>query len=139
MKPRVFFDEDVILDILLKRDGFSPAMEILQKGVDMEIEVCTSFLTMSKIAAFLQQHTIKSATPVLDQLLSLFEIMPMDEYQFRDALTLSGPDIEIKLQIVCAVRAKCSHIVTRRPQAYRIGKDSNYYWNLPIIATPEQL
>ena len=139
MKPRVFFDTDVILDVLLKRDGFSPILEILQKGVDMEIETCTSILTMSSISSFIQKQSIKSTTPILNQIMSLMEILEMDENQFRDAVELSGPSIEAKLQIVCAVRSKCTHIVTRRSSLYRIGKDDYYYWNLPAIVSPEQL
>lgn len=139
MKPIVFLDTDVILDILLERDGFAPALQILQMSVDEDLTACTSSLTMTEIARVLATQVPNAMISTLQQLLSILEILPVGGEEFETATLLSGRNFEANLQAACAVRYNCTHIATRRSNAYRIGPGDAPSWHLPTIVTPEQL
>ena len=139
MKPIVFLDTDVILDILLERDGFAPALLILQMSADEDLTACTSSLTMVDIVRVLTEQVPNAMLSTLQQMLSIIEILPVDGEQFETATLLSGHCFEANLQAACAVRYNCTHIATRRPNAYRISAGELSSWHLPAIVTPEQL
>ena len=47
---RVFLDTNIILDLLLERDGFQDSATIFQMQEDGKIRLCVSFLTMVNVA-----------------------------------------------------------------------------------------
>jgi len=86
---RVFVDTNVILDVLLQRDGFwQNSMKIFQ-------------LT----------HPI--ARQAIEMLLNLFEIVGIGNEDLRSALSITIDDFEDALQAHCAIKIGADAIITR--------------------------
>ena len=121
MKPRVFLDTNVLMDLLLQRPGFEYSAQILQAGEDGRIELCCSILTMANLA-FILRKTVTPArlAPSLMQIQSLLTVLPMDSEQLSEALGMDGKDFEDILQAVCAAKAGCTAIITDNQKDYQI-------------------
>lgn len=142
MKPKVFLDTNILLDLLLERPGFEDAAEILQAGEDGRIELYCSFLTMANVAFILRKNTTPARlAPTLMQIKSLIRVLPMDAGQLDDACWIAGRDFEDALQAVCAHAAGCTHIVTRNVADYRFSASNGRAVDLstyPAVCTPEE-
>ena len=55
MKRRVFFDTNIMLDLIQERPGYDAAARILQKQENGELEVCMSTLAIADIAYVLRK------------------------------------------------------------------------------------
>ena len=139
MNPRVFFDTNIMLDLIQERPGFSAAARILQKQENGEITVCMSILSMADIAYVLRKTVPASLiVPTLKQISSIVEIVPMDDKQLQEAFLLDGPDFEDLMQFSCAVANNCSIIITHNPRDFRIRKGMLDHLTMPDIMTPEE-
>ena len=138
MSLRVFFDTNVMLDLIQERPGYEDAARVLQLQEDGRIEVCLSTLSMANIAYVLRKTVPNSLiVPTLKQISSLVTIVPMDDTQLQEALLLDGPDVEDLFQAVCAKYAGCDILLTHNIRDYRIGKGLHESYQLPVIQTPE--
>ena len=139
MNPRVFFDTNIMLDLIQERPGFSAAARILQKQENGEIKVCMSILSMADIAYVLRKTVpVTLIVPTLKQISSIVEIVPMDDKQLQEALLMDGPDFEDLMQLSCAVANNCSVILTHNPRDFRIRKGLLDHFTMPDIMTPEE-
>ena len=138
MKPRVFFDTNIMLDLILERPGYEDAARILQMQEDGDIEVCLSVLSVANIAYVLRK-TVPHAliAPTLKQISSVVRVLPMDDSQLQHALLLDGPDMEDLLQIVCAKAEGCPVLLTHNTRDFRIRKGLHETFVIPEIQTPE--
>lgn len=132
MKPKVFLDTNILLDLFLERPGFEDAARVLQAGEDGRIELFCSFLTMANLA-FILRKTVPSArlVPSLWQIRSLMKVLPMDDAQLSEACQIDGRDFEDILQAVCAQKGGCTHIVTRNA--------ADFSFSPLTVCTPEEL
>ena len=140
MKPKVFLDTNILMDLLLERPGFEDAAVILQAGEDGCIELCCSCLTMANLAFILRKNTTPvRLAPTLMQIKSLVSVLPMDAGQLDEACWISGRDFEDILQAACAHAAGCTHIVTRNTADYRFSASADAAVDLssfPAVCTP---
>lgn len=138
MKPRLFLDTNVLLDVLLERPGYEAVLEILQLGADGKASLCVSFLSMANIAFVLRKdQNGLILSPTLKQISILAEVLPMDQAQLQRSFLLAGPGFEDILQAVCAESGQCSAIITRNPKDYQIQKGLCPDWATPKVLTPE--
>lgn len=138
MIPRLFLDTNILLDILLERPGYEPALDILQLSADKEATLCTSYLSMANIAYVLRkEYSGGILLPTLKQISSLVEILPMDNTQLQKAILLSGPDFEDILQAVCADSSGCRIILTHNIKHFAIHRGLAGDWIQPEVLTPE--
>lgn len=139
MIPRLFLDTNILLDILLARQGYESGLELLQAGVDGAVSLHTSVLSMANIAYLLRKDQSGLVLPpTMKQISSLLDILPMNQDQFHRALFLAGPDFEDILQAVCAEAGDCSVIVTHNPRHFHIRKGLLEDWACPAVMTPEE-
>ena len=137
MKPRLFLDTNVLLDILLERPGYEDVLEILQMGSDGKVALCTSFLSMANIAYLLRKEFHGGILlPTLKQISSLVEILPMDNDQLQRAMMLEGPDFEDILQAVCAHSANCQTIITNNRKDFALQPGLLADWFSPEVLSP---
>lgn len=138
MKPKVFFDTSIVLDLIQGRPGFEYAARILQMQEDEGLTVCVSVLSMANIAYVLRK-TVPAGLliPTLKQISSILSVVPMDDGQIQKAFLLDGPDFEDIMQLTCAMANGCSVIVTHNPRDFRIKKGLLDSFTLPEIVTPE--
>lgn len=115
---KVFLDTNIILDILLEREGYEDSVELFRLQEDGRLSLAVSILTMAN-AAFVYRKTVgqNAVIPNLKYLSALTEVLPMDQDTLQQALYLRGDDFEDILQYCCAAQGACDAIVTRN------GKD----------------
>ena len=137
MKPRIFLDTNVMLDLLLDRQGCAEAARVLQLQEDGKITACLSILSMANLAYVLRKTVSPlQVIPTLKQISAIVEVVPMDDRQLQRSLLLDGPDFEDILQAVCASENGCECILTRNARDFRIGKGLSDSAGLPRVQTP---
>ena len=101
---KVFLDTNILLDLLLEREGFEDSAELFRLQEDGRLKLYVSYLTMVNIA-YVYRKTVgqNMAVANLKYLSALVEVLPMDGGQLQKALMMSGPDIEDIFQLTCAV------------------------------------
>ena len=116
---KVFLDTNIVLDLLLERDGCAEAAMILQLQEEGKLSVCVSVLTMVN-AAYVYRKTVgqRMAVVNLKYLSALMEVLPMDNAMLQQAIYAEGPDFEDLLQGFCAADAGCDFIITRNGKDY---------------------
>ena len=94
MKPRIFLDTNVMLDLLLDRQGCAEAARVLQLQEDGKITACLSILSMANLAYVLRKTVPPFLViPTLKQISSVVRIVSMDDPQLQQALLMDGPDV----------------------------------------------
>lgn len=116
---KVFLDTNIVLDLLLERDGYAEAAMILQMQEEGKLSVCVSVLTMVN-AAYVYRKTVgqRMAVVNLKYLSALMAVLPMDNAMLQQAIYAEGPDFEDLLQGFCAANAGCDFIITRNGKDY---------------------
>lgn len=138
MRPKVFLDTNIVLDLLLERPGYEFVANILQLHDDGKIDVCQSSLSLANIAFVIRKEFSKSLLqPTIDQLCAISTVLPVSEDTFHKAVMMDGPDFEDIVQLVCASEAGCDYVITRNVKDFKITKGLLSDFCLPIIYTPE--
>ena len=135
---KVFLDTNIILDLLLEREGYVEAAKILQLQEEGVLTTCVSILTIINVA-YVYKKTVgqRMAVVNLKYLSALMEVLPMDGTMLQQAIYMEGPDFEDLLQAVCAVKAKCDYLVTRNGKDFMTGTGlSPEQLALPPVLTP---
>ena len=128
---KIFLDTNVILDVILNREGAGIARQILQFGEENQIRNCTSVLSFANISYVLHKYMAgKTLYEVLNALFDCITILPMGDRQVYDSLTMKGADFEDSLQTVCAKHSGCDCIITN---------DRKHFRGIPLpVYTPEE-
>lgn len=120
---RVFLDTNVIIDLILEREGADDAANILQLGEDGKIELVVSFLTMANTAYIARKgHTQEQLYQILVDLSAMLHTLSMDEEQLKLALKQPSADFEDMLQYQCARKHGCDVILTRNCKHFAFSK-----------------
>jgi len=133
---KVFLDTNIILDLLLERDGFEASADILQMREDGWISLFASILTMANIA-FVYRKTVGPAfiAPNMKYISALIEVLPMGPDCLQKAIDLDGKDFEDAMQAACAAEGGCDCIITRNVKDYKFCRKGNYV-GVPKVFTP---
>lgn len=134
---KVFLDTNILLDLLLERDGYEESAQIFQLQEEGKLSLCVSFLTMVNIA-YVYKKTVGNSLAVanLKYLSSLVDVLPMENDMLQQSIYLDGRDFEDILQYVCAATADCDYIITRNVKDYTIKKGLGKEINAPKVLTP---
>ena len=92
---KVFLDTNVLLDLVLDRDGADDARRIISIGHEDEwTRVYVSFLTMANIAYVLRKRPMDEVKACLSKLYKFCEVLPMNDSQMVTAIrNCSSPDV----------------------------------------------
>ena len=137
MKRKVFFDTNLLLDLIDQRQGYEQVARILQKHSDGAVEVCISVLSLANIAYVLRKRNSAFTIPTLKQISALLTVLPVGSTQFDLALMLDGPDFEDVLQAACAIENECECIVTRNVKDFKIKRGLSHLYSLPPVLSPD--
>ena len=118
---KIFLDTNVLLDLVLDRDGANDARRIISIGHEDEwTRLYVSFLTMANIAYVLRKRPMDEVKACLSKLYKFCEVLPMNDSQLMTAIrNCSSPDFEDSLQIMCAEEKLCDVIVTDNTAHFR--------------------
>ena len=138
MKPKVFLDTNIILDMLLERPGYEFSANLFQMHDDGKIEVLQSSLSLANIAFVIRKEFSKGCLqPTIKQLCEVSEVLSVDESTIQTAVMMDGPDFEDILQLVCASEGGCDYVITRNVKDFKITKGLLPDFRMPEICTPE--
>ena len=121
MKPSIFVDSDIILDLLLGRKPFVAEAKRLFSLIESgTLTAHTTPVVFANVFYVLRKHypadAIKDSLRTLRQLIS---IIPVDEASVDKALTSVFADFEDSLQYHAALAAGMGAIITRNINDYR--------------------
>ncbi len=121
MKRRFLLDINVVLDVLLDRQPHAEAAAGLWGRVERDeahgMLPAHALTTIHHLAAKTRGGGF--AREVLDQLLTVFRVVAVDEKILRRALEMPLEDFEDSVCAACAESATCDAVVTRDPRGFR--------------------
>jgi predicted nucleic acid-binding protein len=111
----VFVDTNVILDVLLKNDGFfQDSLEVFRLAELEAIRAYVSASSLTDIFYIVRKHlTITAARSAVSALLDIFHVAGIDGDDLRGALNLPISDMEDALQLWCAEKIRADILITR--------------------------
>lgn len=132
---KIFLDTNIILDLLLEREGWKQSAKILSLQEKGALTICVSVLTMVNVA-YVYRKTVGEDMAVvnLKYLSAFMEVLPMDYAMLDAAIMASGRDFEDTLQAIVAASAGCDAIVTRNIKDFAKIKPQNL--TLPPVFDP---
>lgn len=111
---KVFLDTNIILDLLLEREGFENSIELFTLQEEDKLRLCTSILSMANIAyVYRKMVGAHMVAPNLNHLKAIIEVLPMNADMLQEAIFAQGKDFEDNLQLSCATNACCEWFITR--------------------------
>ncbi len=131
---RVLVDINVVLDVLLDRQphaiSAAAMWACIERGLAEGYLSAHAFTTIFYLA-----HKAKgrlAATRMVDSLLKVFRVGPVNETVISRALALPCPDFEDAVSAACAEAAECAAVITRDPRGFKGA-------SLPVISPAEAL
>ena len=120
MKKRIFVDTNILLDVLLEREGYCyDALKIWANAENGNVEACIAAISLNNVHYVMRK--LKSETTALIAvkiLLRIFKVVPVDADILGLAVDFHDKDFEDDIQLQCALKAKCSQLFTRNPNHY---------------------
>lgn len=128
---KLFIDTNIIIDLLIKRDGYIASAKILALAKDNDVTLYSSVLTMANIAYILRKSFVGDG--LYQQMMKLSKILSVSDItktQFEQAISLKARDFEDALQYYCAIDNSCDVIITRNKK--------DFTFSTITVLTPEE-
>ena len=120
MKKRIFVDTNILLDVLLEREGFyNDALRIWASAESGRVEAYIAAISVNNVHYVMRR--LKSETTAMIAvriILRIFKVVPVDADILSRASDFHDKDYEDDIQQQCALNAKCARIFTRNPNHY---------------------
>ena len=121
MKPTVFVDTDIVLDLLAKREPFyAAAADLFSLAEAGDLVLSVSSLTFANLFYVLRkQLSARQTQEILRDFKQLVTVLPVNDKVVEQALTAGFTDFEDALQYFSALGAGCTTLLTRNGRHYR--------------------
>lgn len=134
MKPRLFFDTNVLLDVVLRRPDFFPASAaawaLCETGTARGYVSAISPNNVHYVAAkYIGRDNALAAVRLI---LAVFSVVPLDAALLREAADVPHKDFEDDIQLASALRCGASCILSRDRAHYPPGV-------LPVLTPADYL
>lgn len=118
---KIFLDTNVVLDFILKREGFAKdAAMIFDLGERKKIKLTLSSLSVNNIDYIVSKiDSKKKSRQIIIKLLSLVEVLSVDKTTIKKAAVSEFKDFEDAIQNFCAEDEGLNHIITRNLKDYK--------------------
>ena len=118
---RIALDTNVVLDVLLEREPFSPAATAIFNLVETtKVEAALCATTLTTVDDLLcRSMAKKQARKVIGSLLELFEICPVNRAVLQSAAMSGIADFEDAVLHEAARLSNCQAIVTRNGRDFK--------------------
>jgi len=115
MSDTLFFDTNVLLDVLLARRPFvEPAQRLWTLADRNKIRGAVSSASFLNVYYVVRRLGSRAqADQAVHGMRSIFHIVPVDERIIDEAIAARSADFEDAVQIACAIRAGATCIITR--------------------------
>ncbi len=134
MKPRLFLDTNIMLDLLGERIPFyNPIAKVATLADKGHICIVVSALSYATVNYFLTKYeNSEKAKEKLRKFKIISEVCDLNEQIIEKGLNSSFKDFEDSLQYYSALDSGCSILITRNAKDF---KDSN----IPLMTADEYL
>ena len=134
MKPKLFFDTNVLLDVVLRREAFLPASAaawaLCERGEARGFVSAVSLNNVHYVAArFIGRENALSAVRLI---LGVFSVVPLDGALLKEAADVPHKDFEDDIQLASALRCGAACILSRDLDHYPKGV-------LPVLSPSDYL
>lgn len=121
---KIFIDTTIFLDALLKREPFKKHAEDLLNLCDERVyNAYTSCVSFINITYFLQKFSKVGYVGSLGKILDTITIIPLENTDFKKALTLNFSDSQDAYQAVAALKERgMKYIITRNVKDFKKSK-----------------
>lgn len=118
---RILIDVNVVLDVLADREPFAEDSAAVLAEVEAgSLQGYLAAHTVTTLHFLLTRHLGKArARRALSDLLSLVELVPVDQDRIRHALAADWADFEDAVQAACAEKAGVDYLVTRNKRDFK--------------------
>ena len=134
MKPRLFIDTNIMLDLLGERFPYYDSIAKIATLADRaEVTIVASALSYSTVAYLLSKY--ESMEKIKDKLRKfkiISEISDLDEKTIEKGLNSNFSDFEDGLQYFCSLKSGCTIILTRNQKDFKAS-------NIPVMSADEYL
>ena len=129
---RVLIDLNVILDVLQRRVPFyETSSRVLASAERHQFEGWVAAHSLTTLFYLLARYcSAEQARMTIGDMLGFLSIAAVDQQTIEQALTLPYPDFEDAVQMMAAVQASMTHLVTRNIRDYKAGP-------LPVLLPAE--
>jgi predicted nucleic acid-binding protein len=134
MKPKIFIDSDIILDLFARREPHfihsSKLFTLIDKG---EVTAFTSPLIFANLHYLLKKFSSNSsALKNLRKLITLVKVLSIDEKVIEQSLNSDFSDFEDAIQYFTAVNNGVRLLITRNKRDFKKSK-------IPVLTAEEYL
>lgn len=118
---KVFLDTNVVLDFILKREGFAEeAAIIFDLGERKKLNLALSSLSVNNIDYVVSKiESKRKAREIVIKLLTLVETLSVDKSTIEKAAMSEFKDFEDAIQNFCAEEKGFKHVITRNLKDYK--------------------
>lgn len=114
LAPKLFIDTNVILNFILRREGWEYVGQLIDLSIRQELRCYCSYLSVADIAYIVRKSSgAEGVRRIIKELLSWCEVLSPSSQDISTAIKLRHPDFEDALQILCAEMKGCDAIITR--------------------------
>lgn len=134
MKARIFLDTNIMLDLLGERYPYYEAVAKIASLADSgKISIYVSALSYATVNYFLTKYEDqKTARTKLRKFKVLSEISNLDASILERSLSSDFADFEDAIQYHCALKSKCSIILSRNQKDFKLSQ-------IPVMSSEEYL
>lgn len=130
---KIFVDENIVMDLLEKREEFyQEAQELFTLSDKKNVKLYVSALTLANVHFLLYKHLKMEARKVLAKFKVLIEVLAVDDKIIDLSLTSDLKDFEDAIQYYTAIENDMNIIITRNKKDF---KDVD----LPVLTAKEFL
>jgi len=115
---KIFIDTNIFLDVILKREGYNDALEILTSCYNQEYIGVIPDITILNIDYIASKQAV-NLREFLEIINNSFEVIGADNKIFNFALELDNKDLEDNVQYFLAKEFGCDLIVSNDKKFYR--------------------
>ena len=108
---KIFYDTNIFLDLLLKRERVKSAKTVIQSVLDGSVEGYISDITLLNID-YIAKKQVVDIRSFLYLITEHFKIVGAENKEMNDALLLTNKDLEDNLQYILAKTNHCHLIIT---------------------------
>lgn len=120
MTHKLFLDTNIVIDYLARRAEFLPAANIMQLGLNGEVELYITPLTIANITYILRKDMTKELLKErLQTLCNFVHVAPQTSVEIQKAFNTQNPDLEDAIQYFSAETINADYIITRDPKHFR--------------------
>ena len=110
---KVVFDTNIVLDAAMERKGSEDPLRLIQAVINEEIIGMVTVNTITDIHYIVKKRLGESvARTAVQNILYVFDVIPVDAESCMDALSLPMTDYEDAILAACAAREKADYILT---------------------------